>query len=126
VVQVERLLYELNRENLVHTTISYSGPKNEGFLTFNPESQVAENLFNFGQQLHQIFKLVEESHSQAKQQRTRVFQKVKEKLDEEAHDIKIQQQEMIEAKKQLVELKKKEREEADQKRKREQERKGRE
>ena len=40
VPEVEKLLYEFNRENLVHTTISYENAKNEGFLTFNPESQV--------------------------------------------------------------------------------------
>lgn len=51
-VEVERLLYECNRSELILTTISYhSGAKGEGSLTFKPEAQVAENLSHFGKQL---------------------------------------------------------------------------
>lgn len=44
---IEALLYECNRECLVHTVINYHS-KDEGFLIFNAEAEVAENLTNFG------------------------------------------------------------------------------
>ena len=46
---IETLLYECNREGLVHTTINYHCQgQGEGSLTFNMETQVAENLYTFG------------------------------------------------------------------------------
>lgn len=48
VTDIEKLLYECNREGLVHTTINYHSNNGEGSMTFNPEAQVAENLFTFG------------------------------------------------------------------------------
>jgi len=51
VTEIEKLLYECNREGLVHTTINYHSNDGEGSMTFNPEAQVAENLFTFGNQL---------------------------------------------------------------------------
>ena len=42
--EVEVLLQECNREDLVHTVINYHS-HGEGTLTFNPEAKVTENLF---------------------------------------------------------------------------------
>jgi hypothetical protein len=47
ITEVEVLLQECNREDLVHTVINYHS-YGEGFLTFNQEAQVAESLFEFG------------------------------------------------------------------------------
>lgn len=47
VKEVEILLQECNREDLVHTVINYHS-HGEGCLTFNDEAKVAENLFAFG------------------------------------------------------------------------------
>lgn len=121
---VERLLFEFNREELVHTTISYTGQ--EGFLIFKPESQVAENLFNFGHQIHQIYKKVQESKDQSKAHRLRVFQKVKEKLDDETKEVQKQKEAMAEVQRQLLQQKIKEKEEQENQKKRDAERKQRE
>jgi len=51
---IENLLYECNREGLVHTVINYHS-QGEGYLIFNPEDQVADNLTAFGSQLKECF-----------------------------------------------------------------------
>jgi hypothetical protein len=55
---IERLLYECNREGLISTTIS---SQDGGSLTFNPEAQVADNLATFGNQLKIVFQKVVEA-----------------------------------------------------------------
>jgi len=85
--ELEKLLYECNREGLVHTTINYHSNDGEGSMTFNPEAQVAENLFTFGNQLRQVFQRVVEATTHGKTQRQRIFMKVKEKLDEEVSEM---------------------------------------
>ena len=68
--EIEQLLYECNREGLVHTTINYhSQSQGEGSLTFNTETQVAENLFTFGSQLRQVFQSIVEATTHGKTQR---------------------------------------------------------
>lgn len=69
--EVERLIFELNNEEILFTTISFSD--NLGVITFNPKFQVTEKLFNFGQQLHDIFQKVSDCKTQSRQQRIRVF-----------------------------------------------------
>lgn len=40
--EVERLLFEFNRQNMLHTTICFNTKgSNEGVITFNPENQLA-------------------------------------------------------------------------------------
>jgi len=46
--EIEKLLYECNREGLLHTTLNYHTKQGEAFLVFNPEAQVADNLAKFG------------------------------------------------------------------------------
>jgi len=83
---IEKLLYECNREGLVHTTINYhTQGVQEGSLNFSMEAQVAENLFSFGDQLKHAFQKVVEATTHGKTQRQRIFMKVKEKLDEEVN-----------------------------------------
>jgi hypothetical protein len=74
VVDIERLLYECNREGLVHTTINFH--EGEGSMTFNAEAQVAENLFIFGQQLRTVFHKVLDATAYGKDKRDRIFRKV--------------------------------------------------
>jgi len=45
--EIERLLYKCNRDGLIYTTLNYHS-NGEGFLSFNPEAEVTENLFEFG------------------------------------------------------------------------------
>jgi hypothetical protein len=85
VTEVERFLYECNREGLIHTTINYHS-QSEGAITFNAEAQVADNLFTFGNQLRTVFQKVVESTSSTGPQRQRFFLKVKEKLDAEVEE----------------------------------------
>lgn len=106
--EIERLLYECNREGLIHTTINFHSCKGEGSMTFNPEAQVAENLFTFGTQLKAVFQRVVETTSRGRPQRLRVFQKVKEKLDQEAAEMQKQKQDMLEVQQQLADQKAKE------------------
>lgn len=81
---IEKLLYDCNRDGLVHTTLNYHVlADGDGCLTFNPEAQVAENLFSFGDDLGKVFQKVVEVTTHGKTQRQRIFMKVKEKLDEE-------------------------------------------
>lgn len=51
---IENLLYECNKEGLVHTVINYHS-KDEGYLTFNAEEQVGDSLTAFGNQLKDCF-----------------------------------------------------------------------
>jgi len=102
VTEIEKLLYECNREGLVHTTINYHSNDGEGSMTFNPEAQVAENLFTFGNQLRQVFQSVVEATTHGKTQRQRIFMKVKEKLDEEVNEMQQQKQEMAAIQQQLA------------------------
>ena len=51
-------------------------------ITFDQETQVAENLRNFGNKLRQVFQTVSYEKMQG-MERSRIFMKVKEKLDEE-------------------------------------------
>jgi len=111
---IERLLYECNREGLISTTISFQN--GEGSMTFTPESQVAENLFTFGAQLKVVFNKVVEATSRGKAQRLRIFQKVKEKLEEEASDAQRHRQEMAKIQQELAEQKAKEKAELEKKR----------
>lgn len=53
--QIERLLYECNKEGLLYTSLNYHSKPGQAFLVFNPEAQVAENLFKFGEQLKNAF-----------------------------------------------------------------------
>lgn len=94
VTEIEALLYECNREGLVHTTLNYHS-QGEGFLNFNPEAQVAENLMNFGNELKDVFNQVIEATTHGKTQRQRIFMKVKEKLEDEANEMQRQREEMI-------------------------------
>ena len=91
--EIERLLYKCNRDGLIYTTLNYHS-NGEGFLSFNPEAEVTENLFEFGNQLRTVFKAVEEATSENKDYRKRIFGKVKEKLEEESEDIRAQRDEM--------------------------------
>ena len=95
VTEIEKLLYECNREGLVHTTINYHSFNGEASMTFNAEAQVAENLFTFGNQLRQVFQSVVEATTHGKTQRQRIFMKVKEKLDEEVSEMQKQKEEML-------------------------------
>ena len=62
VTEVERLLFECNKEGLAHTTINYhSHGSTDGSITFNAESQVADNLQTFGNQLRIVFQKVQEA-----------------------------------------------------------------
>ena len=79
---IENLLYECNREGLVHTVINYHS-QGEGYLNFNVEEQVGDSLTEFGNQLKGCFQKVVEATTHGKTQRQRIFQKVKEKLDDE-------------------------------------------
>jgi len=85
VKEVEILLQECNRDDLVHTVINYHS-HGEGTLTFNIEAKVAENLFAFGSQLNSVFLKIVDATTETKQNRKRIFEKVKEKLDEEIKD----------------------------------------
>jgi len=67
---IENLLYECNREGLVHTTINYhTKGTNEGCINFSMEAQVAENLYAFGDQLKVAFHRVVEATTHGKTQR---------------------------------------------------------
>ena len=96
VTEVEVLLGDCNREDLVHTIINYHS-QGEGYLNFNQEAQVAENLFNFGNQLNSVFKQIVEATTESKQNRKRIFEKVKEKLEEEVQEKQMQRKEMLDA-----------------------------
>jgi hypothetical protein len=96
ITEVEVLLQECNREDLVHTVINYHS-YGEGFLTFNQEAQVAESLFEFGNQLNGVFKKIVEATTESKQNRKRIFEKVKEKLDEEVQEKQKQKKDMLDA-----------------------------
>jgi hypothetical protein len=74
-------------------------------LIFNPEAQVAENLFNFGNQLNDCFQRVVEATTHGKTQRQRIFLKVKEKLDDEIAANQRQKEEMIKIQQELAEQK---------------------
>lgn len=67
---------------MVNTVINYHS-HGEGCLTFNPEAKVAENLFQFGEQLNSVFLKIVDATTETKQNRKRIFEKVREKLDEE-------------------------------------------
>lgn len=103
--EIEKLLYECNREGLVHTTIQYGSTAEEGALGFSGEARVAENLFCFADQMKHIFQRVVEATTHGKTQRQRIFMKVKEKLDEEVSQMQRQKQEMRNIQQQLADQK---------------------
>lgn len=83
------LLYECNREAFVHTMINYHSGS-EGFLCFNKEAQVAERLLALGDQLNIAFHRVAEATTHGKSKRHSIFMKVKEKLEEEIQEKKME------------------------------------
>ena len=55
-------------------------------ITFDQEMQVAESLHNFGSKLREVFQAVSFQKLQG-MERSRIFMKVKEKLDEETQKV---------------------------------------
>ena len=70
------------------------------------EEQVGDNLTAFGDQLKDCFQKVVQATTYGKTQRQRIFQKVKEKLDDEINEKETQRQDMIKIQEELVEQKK--------------------
>lgn len=104
---ITQLLFECNREELLFTTTSYADPKG-ALLTFNAEARVVEGLFNFGDKLRDVFQEIKAATTHGRQQRQRIFLKVKEKLDEEVESVKAQKAEMLLTQKKLAEQKERE------------------
>lgn len=104
---VTQLLFECNREELLFTTTSYADAKGP-VLAFNAEARVVEGLFNFGDRLRDVFTEIKAATTHGRQQRQRIFLKVKEKLDEEVDAVKAQKQEILNAQKKLAEQKERE------------------
>ena len=123
-VMLLELLFECNRESLIFTTLSII--KNEAVLGFNQEASVSASLFQFGQKMKEVFTTVKESTAHGKVQRSRIFLKVKEKLDEEVQLVKTQKEEMQQAQKKLAEKKARDAKMAAENRLKEEERKKRE
>lgn len=58
-VSIVDLLFECNREELLNTNITYD--KKGPYLTFNKEARVAEGIFKFGENIHQVFQKINEA-----------------------------------------------------------------
>lgn len=77
---IETLLYECNREGLVKTVVDH----NSESITFDKGVQVIESLQTFGTKLKKAFVATREvAFSDYNDKRNRIFQKVKEKIDED-------------------------------------------
>jgi len=70
-------------------------------ITFDQEIQVAENLRNFGNKLREVFQTVSFERMQVLE-RSRIFMKVKEKLDEETQKVQ-QRKEVMQHSKAIIE-----------------------
>jgi 3-dehydroquinate dehydratase len=101
--EIEKLLYECNREGLLYTTLNYHTKQGEAFLVFNPEAQVAENLAKFGDQLKEVFQKVHEVHAKGHSQRERFFGKAKDKIEDEIKEMQDEKQKMQQMKTALEE-----------------------
>ena len=91
--KIESLLYECNRVDLVRTMIDHQNL----MITFDQEIQVAENLRNFGNKLREVFQAVSYERMQG-MERSRIFMKVKEKLDEETEKVQQRKEAMFQNK----------------------------
>lgn len=76
--QIERLIFECNREGLIITVVDHANR----IISFDKEVQLTENLMSFGTKLRVAFNKITELRTHG-QERNRIFMKVIEKMDEE-------------------------------------------
>jgi len=70
-------------------------------LTFDQEEEMAQNLFKFGNSLKDAFRKVQDVQHIG-EERERIFQKVKEKLEQEMHEVIRRKQEMEKMKEDII------------------------
>eukprot|EP00347_Sterkiella_histriomuscorum_P021885 403332425 len=95
--EIESLLYECNRQNLIQTVIDYQTQS----ITFNQEVEVANNLLKFGHKLKEAFQRVQDVMSEGKE-RERIFMKVKEKMEQEMNDVLKRKVDMVKMKENIA------------------------
>mmetsp|Transcript_39824 Transcript_39824/g.38377 ORF Transcript_39824/g.38377 Transcript_39824/m.38377 type:complete len:200 (+) Transcript_39824:1155-1754(+) len=91
--EIELLLYECNREELIRTVMDHSTQT----ISFDQEQEMASNLQKFGHSLKKSFALVREAGREGGE-RERIFMKVKEKLEYEMKDVESRRNRMAEMK----------------------------